>query len=128
MSYHLKLLKWPETGNHLIAITRGAMAVGAFKDLFAEVMNVTQPLADCKVLIDFEEATYNLEAADIEILVDEFRPELWPENVKIAMVAGPAKTRYEELLMLSTHLTKLGVSISVFFDTNVAINWLADDR
>ena len=126
MTYQLKLLNWPDTGNHLIAISRGSMNQSDFRDLFAQIVDVTQPIENCKVLIDLEETSFAIGAAEFPMLVDELKAELRPEKIKIAMVAGAAEREYDQLVVLSTYLSTLGLKVSVFFATNAAISWLAE--
>jgi hypothetical protein len=126
MSYQIKLLSWPDIGNHVIVISRGAIDTTGLRELFARVGEVTRPLIDCKVLIDLEDAIYDLEQTEMDDIFDEIRPELWPPNLKIAIVACPTTTERDQLLALSTRLAKLGFTVSVFYGTKAAIDWLAE--
>src|SRR5690348_1476270 len=125
MSYDVKFLSWPASGNHLIAITWGRIDANGFKELFARLAELAQPLFDCKVLIDLEQATYSLEEAEAEVIVDDLKPELWPPHLKIAIVSAPAITQFDQLLTLSTALAKKGFTVSLFYSTKAAIYWLA---
>ena len=76
MSYQIKFLNWPETGNHVIAINWGAMDKAGFTDLFDRMGELVQPLASCKVLIDLQDAVYELPEPELEIILKQSRPEL----------------------------------------------------
>ena len=126
MSYQIKLLSWPETGNHVIAISRGAMDTEGFKELFTRVGEMVQSLAQCKVLIDLEDALYELPGSEVDEIIDDLNPELWAADLKIAIVACATTAERDQLLRLSTRLSKMGLTVSVFYGTKAAIDWLAE--
>ena len=126
MSYQIKLLSWPDLGNHVIAITRGLITVNGLREIFGQLADLTQSLPDCKIFIDLEEASYRVERAEISVVVDELKPELWARKTKIAMVSPPTRRQYNKLLILSTYLSKLGFKVAVFDGPKAAIDWLAE--
>ena len=69
MELNIKLLQSPE-GNHLIIIARGPIGVEALEQILRRAAETTQPLLNCKVLIDFEAAKLVLRASDVRALVD----------------------------------------------------------
>ena len=126
MDFQVKLFSWPDRGNHLIMITRGLLDRGALEQIFQEVATVTQSLADCKVVMDLQDAICNLETADIQAFVDAMKPDGWPSRNKIAMLSPRDIEYYDKLFMLTGGLSKLGYQIAVFYDSKAAVSWLAD--
>lgn len=126
MDFQIKLFSWPDRGNHLIMITRGVIDIKGFEQIFREVVTATQPLRDCKIVIDLQDTTCNLESADIQAFVDGMGPELWASTSKVAVVAPPEIDQYDQLLMLTSGLAKRGLKIAVFYDSKPAVTWLAD--
>jgi hypothetical protein len=126
MDFQIKLFSWPDRGNHLIIITRGVLDIKGIEQIFQEVVTATEPLRDCKVVVDLQDVTCNLERADIQAFVDGVRPELWPSTNKIAIVAPREIDQYDHLFALTSGLAKRGLKIAVFYDSKPAITWLAD--
>ena len=126
MDFQIKLFSWPDRGNHLIIITRGVLDIKGIEQIFQEVVTATEPLRDCKVVVDLQDVTCNLERADIQAFVDGVRPELWPSTNKIAIVAPREIDQYDHLFALTSGLAKRGLKIAVFYDSKPAIIWLAD--
>ena len=126
MDFQIKLFSWPDRGNHLIIITRGVLDIKGIEEIFQEVVTATEPLRDCKVVVDLQDVTCNLERADIQAFVDGVRPELWPSTNKIAIVAPREIDQYDHLFALTSGLAKRGLKIAVFYDSKPAISWLAD--
>jgi hypothetical protein len=126
MDFQIKLFSWPDRGNHLIMITRGVLGIKGFEQIFQEVVTATAPLRDCKVVVDLQDTTYNLERADIQAFVDGVQPDLWPSTNKVAIVAPREIDPYDQLLMLTSGLSKHGLKIAVFYDSKPAVTWLAE--
>lgn len=126
MDFQIKLFSWPDRGNHLVMITRGVMDIQGFEQIFQEVATATQPLRDCKVVIDLQDAVSNVEDADIQAFLDGVEPDLWPSTNKVAIVSPREIEQYDELLALTRGLAKRGLKIAVFHDSKPAITWLAD--
>ena len=57
--------------------------------MFDRLAKLTQPVLDCKIFIDLEDANYTLKPADISCLVDELKPKSWSDDIKMAMVSAP---------------------------------------
>jgi hypothetical protein len=125
MDLQIKLFRWLARGNHVIALTRGPIDMAGVAEIFAEVAEITQPLLDCKVLIDLRDSTYRLDPADIHTFANELRTDLWPDTNKIALVAAPSSAQYNQLFMLSVCLSNRGFKVAVFYDANGAASWLA---
>ena len=126
MDFQIKLFSWPDRGNHLVMITRGVMDINGFEQVFREVATATQPLRDCKVVIDLQDAMCNVESADIQAFVDGVEPDLWPSTNKVAIVSPRENEQYDQLLALTTGLAKRALEIAVFHDSKAAVTWLAN--
>jgi hypothetical protein len=126
MDFQLKLFSWPDRGDHLIVITRGVLDIKGFEQIFREVVTATEPLRDCKVVVDLQDTTCNLESADIQAFVDGAQPDLWPSTNKVAIVAPREIDQYDHLVSLTSGLAKRGLRIAVFYDSKPAVTWLAD--
>ena len=126
MDFQIKLFSWPERGNHLVMITRGVMDIKEFEQIFREVGTATQPLRDCKVIIDLQDAVCDIEDADMQAFVDGVEPDLWPSTNKVAVVSPREIEQYDQLLAITSGLAKRGLKIAVFYDSKPAVTWLAD--
>jgi hypothetical protein len=126
MDFQIKLFSWPDRGNHLIMITRGVMDIRGLDQIFQEVLTATQSLRDCKVVVDLQDTTCNLERTDIQAFVDGAQPDLWPSTNRVAIVAPREIDQYDQLSMLTSGLSKRGLKIAVFYDSKPAVTWLAD--
>jgi hypothetical protein len=126
MDFQIKLFSWPDRGNHLIMITRGIIDIKGFEQIFREVVTATQPLQDCKIVIDLQDTTCNLESADVQVFVDGMGAELWLSTNKVAIVAPREIDQYDQLVTLTSGLSKRGLKIAVFYDSKPAVTWLAD--
>jgi hypothetical protein len=126
MDFQIKLFSWPDRGNHLIMITRGVLDVGGLEQVFRELATVTQPLPDCKVVIDLQDALCNLGTADIQSFANGRKLATWSSNHKVAMLAPREVEQYDQLVLLTSGLSKQGFKIAVFYDSKAAVSWLAD--
>jgi hypothetical protein len=126
MDFQIKLFSWPDRGNHLIMITRGVLDLKGFVQIFQEVVTATEPLRDCKVVVDLQDTTCNLTGADVETFVDGVQPDRWPATNKVAIVAPSEIDQYDQIFVLTSGLTKRGLKIAVFYDSKAAVTWLAD--
>jgi hypothetical protein len=126
MKIQLKLLLWPEAGNHVVMIVRGQIYAAGFDQIAREINRVCNPLPNCKVIIDLQDATYRLESEEIQTLVDRFKPNQWPDAHKIALVASSEIEQYDQLSTLRYALANHGLKVAVFRDAKAATRWLAD--
>jgi hypothetical protein len=126
MDLQIKLFSGLDRGNHIIIITRGSVDIEGFREIFRNVVNTTRSLLDCKVLIDLQDATYQLEPGDIRAFADNLRPEYWPSTNRVALVSEPDPQDYRQLCVLSTFLSNRDIKNAVFKDTIAAVSWLAD--
>jgi hypothetical protein len=98
--------------------------MAALEQIFREVTTVTQPLLDCKIVIDLQDAMCELATTDIQGFVNELKPDGWSSH-KVAMLSPHEIEQYEQLLILTSGLSKLGFKIAVFYDSKAAVSWLA---
>jgi hypothetical protein len=126
MDFQIKLFSWPDRGNHLIIITRGVLDIKGFDQIFQEVVTATEPLGDCKVVVDLQDTTPNLAGVDVQAFVDGFQPHSFPATNKVAIVAPREMDQYDQLFLLTAGLAKRGVKIAIFYDSKTAVSWLAD--
>jgi hypothetical protein len=126
MDLKIKFLQSQERGNHLIVITGGLIDAEGLEQIFRKIVETTQPLLSCKVLIDLEEAILKLEYGDIHRLVSRFGPDLSPDKIKIALVSSREIDDSNRLRVLSALLQKLGLQVDVFGDAKGAVTWLSE--
>jgi hypothetical protein len=127
MNFQIKLFTWPNRGNHVIIIARGPIDISGFKQMFRKIEEMTRALPDCKVLIDLVDTSFELGPADADVFASLVTPESVPPTVKIAMVGTPEVEQYEKLWTLVDGLSNQGLKVAAFYDSKIAINWLADD-
>jgi hypothetical protein len=123
MDLNIKLLQLPD-GNHLIIITSGLIDMESLGDIICRVVETTQPLLNCKVLIDFEAANLILGASDVSTLVGRFGVDAWPDDIRIALVSSPDSDRSGQLDVLRDSLCNLGLRVALFSNSREAVNWL----
>jgi len=123
MDLNIKLLQSPD-GNHLIIITSGHIDMESLGDIICRVVETTQPLLNCKVLIDFEAATLILSASDVRTLLGKFGVDAWPDDIRIALVSSADTDRSGQLDVLRDSLCNLGLRVASFVNAREAVNWL----
>jgi hypothetical protein len=126
MDFQIKLFSWPDKGDHLIMIIRGLLDRAALEQIFQEVATVTQPLQDCKVIIDLQDVAGDLKTADIQTFASRLKLDRWPATNKVAIVSPRDSEQYNQLLALASDLVKLSFKIAVFTDSKSAVNWLTE--
>jgi hypothetical protein len=126
MELQIKLFTWPNGGNHVIIIARGPINIEGFKQLFGKIEEMTRAVPDCKVLVDLVDTSFKLGPADADVFASLVTPESVPPTVKIAMV-GTREVEHDQLWTLVAGLSKRGLKVAAFYDSKVAVNWLADD-
>jgi hypothetical protein len=127
MNFQIKLFTWPKRGNHVIIIARGPMDAQGFKEMFRKIEEMTQALPDCKVLIDLVDTILKLGPGNADAFASGVASESVPPTVKIAMVGTHEVEQYDQLWTLVAGLSKGGLKVAAFYDSKVAISWLADD-
>ena len=126
MDFQIKLFSWPDRGNHLIMITRGVLDIKGLDQIFQEVATATEPLGDCKIVVDLQDTTCNLADTDIQVFVEGFQPNRLPATNKVAIVAPREIDQYDQLFLLTSGLAKRGLQIAIFYNSTTAVSWLAD--
>jgi len=128
MDFQIRTFLALERGNHVMAIIGGAVATQGLIHIFNKVINETQPLLDCKILIDFQESILKILPSDVLEFVESIEFETWPHNNKIALISAPKIEQYRQLAMLGESLMKQKLDVAVFYDMKEAISWLSDIR
>ena len=126
MQIQTKLFHWPEKGTHVIMIVRGPIGSGGLEWIFDEVASATRLLPDSKVLIDLLEATSKFAPIEIGVFVNSLKLDSWSHSPKIALVSAQEIEQYDQLATLSTCLSSRGLQVAVFYESKLAIDWLAD--
>ncbi len=126
MSYQIKLLSLPAIGNYVITFGRGVFHSRELERLLVEVTRATQSLADCKVLIDLQDATVQISPMDLDKLVKGLKIDLWLGDNKIAVVTAPPVEQHSLLSSLTTSLSLLQVKIALFDRVENALHWLTE--
>jgi hypothetical protein len=129
MDMETKFFNWSLTGqDHLTVIARGRIDGAAVRQIFLNVVEITQVLVGGGVLIDLRQGRYRLTYRDINGLLRELKPALRALHNRIALVSTPAIEQSDQLFMLSFCLSELGFEADVFYDLYRAIEWLAQER
>lgn len=125
MDFQIKLFCWPQRGNHVIAISRGLLDPEGFKEIFRQVDQITQPLSDCRVVIDLRDSTCLLESTDIPSLLKDIVENTAPRDNRVALVSAPEVKHSNQLALLSGCLSNYDFNIALFTDMTRAASWLA---
>jgi hypothetical protein len=125
MEFQAKLFNWQDTGNHMIVLVRGAMDGAAFARLFGKIRVQTKNLSECKVLVDLSDSTCEIDGEQIETLIAGLPLDTWPEGNRVAFVSALETTSYHRLYFLRDALARRGITVGVFRNSIVAIEWLA---
>jgi hypothetical protein len=128
MNYQIKVLRGLDQGNFAIIITRGHVDLAGFEYILDRVIDATQTLLDCKVLIDFQDATFHFLPADVAKFLARFEFSKWPHSNRIALVSSSDMLQYRQLGGLRDNLVEMKLEVGVFHDTRVAIDWLSGSR
>jgi hypothetical protein len=126
MDLQIKVFRWPNQANHVIMLARGTIDVEGFKQIFDKVAEISGPLCDCKILIDLLDAKCRLEAADIDKFFSRLSSNRSSHTNKVALVSARANKEYDHLTAISASLTKQGLKVALFENSDVAAGWLVD--
>ena len=125
MDLQIKLLEAFEGSYYLIVIAQGKVDSAALKRLFAEVEKITEPLLDCKVFIDLEEASLKLRREAVHAIVTQL--ELHSKcNLGKMVVVSSEFDRCGLLQLLRDLLCSGGFRVAVFDNTTSAAEWLSE--
>ena len=125
MNLKTKLLELSEPSYYFIVIAQGDIDREALKRIFDEIEKIRRPLANCKVLIDQEEANVNLRPKAIRSITNQFELHLSSQPFKMAVVASKFD-RCGRLHLLGDLLCSQGLRVAVFDNTKAAGSWLSD--
>jgi len=126
MSYQIKLLSLPAIGNYVITFGRGILRTQELERLLVEVTHAAQSLADCKVLIDLQDATVQISPLDLGKLITGMQIDLWLGDNKIAILAAPPVEQHNLLSSLARSLSMRQVRIALFDQVEKALRWLTE--
>ncbi len=73
MNYQANVFCRQDNGNCLDIVVRGLLDRQAFLRLMQAIVEITKPLSDCKVLLDFQDITCDLGLEDLVELKAELR-------------------------------------------------------
>jgi hypothetical protein len=124
MRIQIKQLSW-QKGNYMIMIAQGILNAGGLEQILSKIASATLGHTNCKVLIDLINATCRIAPAEIDQLLSELRPDLYPAGNRIALVSPLDDDDHANLSDVSTCLAKYGFRIAVFRDSKDAVDWLA---
>ncbi|HEU4342721.1 MAG TPA: hypothetical protein VFU31_14240 [Candidatus Binatia bacterium] len=124
MDLKIKLLQLPEGENFLVVIAHGLIDSEGLDQILRKIAATTQSLLECKVLIDLEEASLELQSPVIRRLVNRIEPDLRRRHLKFALVSSAEVD--EGPRVLGDSLSKLGLTAAVFVDIKHAAVWLSD--
>ena len=125
MDLKIKLLEAFEGSYYLIVIAQGKVDNAALKRLFAEVEKITEPLLDCKVFIDLEEASLNVRRAAVHAIITQLELHSKSNLGKIVVVSSEFD-RCGRLQLLRDLLCSRGFRVAVFDNTTSAAEWLSE--
>lgn len=128
MNYQIKVLRGLDQGNFAIVITRGHVDLAAFEYILDRVSEATQPLLDCKILIDFQDALFRFLPVEVANFLNGFEFARWPHSNRIALVSSPDMQQYRQLGGLRDSLVEMKLEVGVFYDTRDAIDWLSSSK
>ena len=126
MSYQIKLLSLPAIGNYVITFGRGVLRTQELERLLVEVTHAAQSPADCKVLIDLQDATVQISPLDLGKLITGMQIDLWLGDNKIAILAAPPVEQHNLLSSLARSLSMRQVRIALFDQVEKALRWLTE--
>lgn len=128
MNYQIKVLRGLDRGDYIIVVAHGAVDITGFEQILDELIHATEPLLDCKILVDFEDSVFRLLPSDVTEFLARFEPKRWPHNNKIAFICSPKREQYRDLGMLGDGLLKMKLEVRVFYEMREGIDWLSGAR
>src|SRR5207245_10947751 len=112
-----EFLNWSLTGaDHLTVIARGRIDAAGVRQIFLNVVEITQVLVGGGVLIDLRQGRYRLTYGDIDGMLNELKPALWTLHNRIALVSAPRIEQSDQLFVLGVCFSGLGFEDDVFCD------------
>ena len=129
MDYQVEYFRRQNNGTCLNICARKLFDRTAFLRIFCEIIEVTKPLDECKILLDLQDTNCDLELDDLVALKVELRiyPSTALSKMKLAMVTIRHPNQYDRLRLLMLPLSQLGIDVALFYETARAIDWLAQE-
>jgi hypothetical protein len=124
MQIQTKLFSVGGTKNHVVMIARGLLNANGPKQILRELTAVTIRCVDCKVLIDFIDAEYQVKDPEIDQLLCDARPDLLLTQCKTALLSSFKRDHHVELSAIGTSLARCGFRVAVFHNSKSAFDWL----
>ncbi len=122
----IKVFRWPNQANHLIMLARGTMDLKGFKQIFCKVIDMSKPPIDCKVLMDLLDVKCKLETGDIDKFFSRIASVPLAKGSKIALIFARVNKQYDSVCAISASLSRQGIKVAVFDNSDVAADWLVD--
>jgi hypothetical protein len=126
MDVEIKFLSLPNTGDHTIVIVRGRFDLRTLEMVFAKLETNTGRLLGCKILIDLQDATYDLSPLQAYNFVNGLAPDSGLTATKVALLSKTEIQQFDQIFLLCAFLSNTGFSASVFRDAREAARWLAE--
>lgn len=106
--------------NQIALVARGVLNIAGFHQILVEIHRLSEFRPECEVVIDLVDATYALQPSEIDDLIRQIP---WSRRHQIALIARNCD-HFNQLSLLSACLLKHGIQTAVFYDANVAVEWL----
>lgn len=127
MQIHTKVFGWPDKGDHVLMVARGVLDARGLGQILGDIAAMAIRHVNCKALIDLIDADCKVELEEIDRLLHEPRPDLWPTERKIALVSSSEQHQYARLCLVRTSLVRHGFRVALFRNAKAAVDWLADE-
>ena len=121
MQIENKFLRAESARNQIALCASGVLNVAGLHQIFVEINRLTEFGSNGDVLLDLGDATYALQVSEID---DFIARTSWPRGHKIAILAARRSEHFNQMSLLSACLLRHGFAVAVFYDANVAIEWL----
>jgi hypothetical protein len=128
MSYQIKVLRGLDRGDYVIILARGAVDIAGFEQILDKLIDASESLLDCKVLVDFQDCKFTFLPPDTTEFLVWLELKRWPHNCRIAFISAPDEEQYRHLAILGEGLLKINLQVGVFYEMREAIDWLSSTR
>jgi len=125
MNVEIKCLSLPNAGDHAIVIVKGRFDLRGLEIVFAKLETSVSQLLDCKILIDLQDAIYDVSPVQTYNFVNGLAPDSRLTGTKIALLSKAEVQQFDMIFLLCAFLTNNGFPVSVFRDVKSAVQWLA---
>jgi hypothetical protein len=125
MDVEIKFPSLPTNGDHAIVIVGGRFDLRALESLFSKLETSASRLRDCKILIDLQNAVYDLSPLQAYNFVTGLAPDSPLTTGRIALLSKSEIHQFDQIFLLSAFLSNDGFSVAVFRDAKDAARWLS---